>query len=57
MLPELDKEPIWTRPTKAEVSQRSYAGEFAFTILIPILIMIISVVILTLILGFQREGM
>lgn len=56
MLPELDKEPIWTRPTKAEVSQRSYAGEFAFTILIPILIMIISVVLLTLILGFQREG-
>lgn len=57
ILPELDKEPVWTRPTKAQVSQRSYAGEFAFTILIPILILIISIVILTIILGFQREGM
>ncbi|KAL0276965.1 UNVERIFIED_CONTAM: hypothetical protein PYX00_004412 [Menopon gallinae] len=54
--PELYQEPVWYQPTKKEVSQRSYAGEFAFTILIPMLIMIVLVVLLSVIIGLQHEG-
>lgn len=55
--PELYQEPIWYQPTKRQVSQRSYAGEFAFTILIPMLIMIVLVVVLSVIIGLQHDGM
>ncbi|KAK6622424.1 hypothetical protein RUM44_002235 [Polyplax serrata] len=57
--PEIDmmNEPFWSRPTKAEVARRSYTSEFTLTILVPTLIMIVLILLLSAILGIQREGM
>lgn len=52
---ELLKEPIWFRPTKEEVARRTYSKEFAITILVPTFVMISVVLLLSFILGFQRE--
>lgn len=46
----------WSRPAKSQVPQRSYVHEFAFTILVPMLIMIVLVVLLSFILCFHHEG-
>ena len=48
-------EPIWSSPTKAQVAGRSYTREFAFTLLIPTFILILLVLLLSVILGIQRE--
>ncbi|KAK7794674.1 hypothetical protein R5R35_003789 [Gryllus longicercus] len=47
----------WSRPAKSQIPQRSYVHEFAFTILVPMLVMILLVVLLSLILCFHHEGM
>ncbi|XP_067000391.1 epsilon-sarcoglycan isoform X1 [Anabrus simplex] len=51
------REERWSRPSKSQVPQRSYISEFAFTILVPMFVMIILVIILSLILCFHHEGM
>ncbi|XP_067000393.1 epsilon-sarcoglycan isoform X3 [Anabrus simplex] len=50
------REERWSRPSKSQVPQRSYISEFAFTILVPMFVMIILVIILSLILCFHHEG-
>lgn len=52
----LGHEDLWTRPSKSQVPQRSYMSEFVYTIMIPMLVMIILVLILSLILCFHHEG-
>jgi hypothetical protein len=53
----LGQEDLWIRPSKSQVPQRSYVSEFVYTIMIPMLVMIILVLILSLILCFHHEGM
>lgn len=53
----LGSDSIWSRPSKDQVPQRSYVSEFVFTILVPMLVMIVLVLILSLILCFHHEGM
>lgn len=60
-LENIGEDPIllnrWEPISRENVPERSYIHEFLFTILLPMFVMTILVLLLSLILCFQHEGM